>query len=569
MPNRVAISTLNARTIDIINTIRANASSDYQASVPVVTQEQDIPKVGEIICGYPAFANQFISTLVNRIASVLVKSATFNNMYADLKKGYLAYGEVIEEVFVELCKVREFSAEKGVSRELKRSLPDVRTAFHAMNWRVQYPITIQIQDLQTAFLSADGVNNLIEKIVNSVYVSAEYDEFLLFKYLMIKAITHGKMFAASAGDTITASAKAFRAMSNKLTFINTKYNAAGVHTDTRREDQQIFMDSDYNAEFDVDVLASAFNMDKATFNGKLRLIDDWTTFDNERFAQLFESTTYVEPVTDDELALMGKVKAVLVDSEWFQIYDNLATFDETKVSSGLYWNYFYTVWKTVSSSPFSNAIVFVEDEDEIVEPDEITVEVTDKNTSEIATVLTLTPDFEGAGFASTNYNFEQTGSAVTEGVAIHKYGAVIYPANANAVDIVFTINGIAYKATSVASTLDVGDTVTFTRTDFIENTLDDLDIAGVTLTPTFDEDTLTYTGAGSDGATTFEITPADMTAVVTAKLGDTALELTKGTASYTGNVTLAEGANTFTVTVTGFVSGATVTNTYTVTITAT
>lgn len=568
MPTRVAISNLNARTVDVINTIRANASAEYQSNVPEITQTQDIPKVGEIICGYPAFANYFISTLVNRIALVLVKSATFNNMYADLKKGYLNYGEVVEEVFVELCKVREFSAEKGVARELKRSLPEVKTAFHAMNWRVQYPITIQIQDLQTAFLSADGVTNLIEKIINSVYVASEYDEFLLFKYLMIKAITHGKMYAVSAGETNKDTAKAFRAVSNKLTFINTKYNAAGVHTDTNRDNQHIFMSADYNAEFDVDVLASAFNMDKATFIGKLRLIDDWTTFDNDRFVELFENTTAIERVTDDELALMSKVKAVLVDSEWFQIYDNLATFDETKVSSGLYWNYFYTVWKTVSSSPFSNAVVFVDDYDEIVNPDTVTVEVTDKNTSEIATILTLTPDFEGTGFNNTNVNFVQTGDAVSEGVAIHKYGAVIYPANANAVDIDFSINGVVYSASNVASTLDVGDTVTFTRVDFIDNLLEDVDITGMTLTPTFDGDVTAYTTSGDDGSTAIEITPVDIKATITAKLGTTDIELTKGSTSYTGNANFAVGANTLTITSTGFVNGATATKTYTVTVTA-
>ena len=93
MAKRVALSTLNASTIDIINTIRANASYDYQSSVPEIETAHDIPKVGEIITGTPAFANQFINALVNRIALVRVKSATFNNPYAILKKGYLEFGE--------------------------------------------------------------------------------------------------------------------------------------------------------------------------------------------------------------------------------------------------------------------------------------------------------------------------------------------------------------------------------------------------------------------------------------------------------------------------------------------
>ena len=124
MAKKVAVTNLNARTIDILNTIRANLSASYQSQVPEVTKDIDIPKVGEVLYGYPALANQFLSELVNRIALVRVKSATFNNAYAELKKGYLEFGETVEEVFVNICKAREFSAEKAESRELKRSLPE-------------------------------------------------------------------------------------------------------------------------------------------------------------------------------------------------------------------------------------------------------------------------------------------------------------------------------------------------------------------------------------------------------------------------------------------------------------
>ena len=181
MPKRIAVSTLNASTIDILNTIRANATYDYQQLVPEVETEHDIPRVGEVLYGYPAMANQFINALVNRIALVRVKSATFNNMYAELKKGYLQFGETVEEVFVEIAKAREFSAEKAPARELKRTIPDVRTAFHVMNWRVQYPVTIEDEDLHMAFLSINGVQDLIAKIVDAVYTAAEYDEYLLKK----------------------------------------------------------------------------------------------------------------------------------------------------------------------------------------------------------------------------------------------------------------------------------------------------------------------------------------------------------------------------------------------------
>ena len=44
MPRRIANSTLNASTIDILNVIRTNASLEYQSLVPTVEQATDIPK---------------------------------------------------------------------------------------------------------------------------------------------------------------------------------------------------------------------------------------------------------------------------------------------------------------------------------------------------------------------------------------------------------------------------------------------------------------------------------------------------------------------------------------------
>lgn len=469
MAKRIAISTLNASTVDIINTIRANASYEYQSLVPQITSEHDIPAVGEVLYGYPALANQFINALINRIALVKVKSATFNNAYAQLKKGYLEFGETVEEVFVNIAKAREFSAEKAEGREFKRSLPDVRSAFHAMNWRVQYPVTIQDEDLRMAFQSASGVQDLIAKVVDSVYTAAEYDEFLLFKYLMIKAITKGAMFPVSIGDgsDLKDAAVAFRATSNNLTFIKTQYNASGVHTNTDKASQIIFMDSTFNAQFDVNVLASAFNMEKADFMGRLHLIDDWTTFDNDRFSIIMDNSDMIEEVTDAELAIMANVKAVLVDEEWFQVYDNQNKFTEKYVASGEYWNYFYNVWKTVSSSPFSNAVVFVTSNATITAPANLTFKVANISGDANASVVTLEPTGDAALVGKDGYKFVQTSTDIENGVAVHPYGAYIIPVATTPIEVTFTATllGETYKAASAVGVADlaVGDTITLAK----------------------------------------------------------------------------------------------------------
>lgn len=466
MAKKLANSVLQASTIDILNVIRANASAEYQDLVPEVTKASEVSKVGDVFMGYPAMANQFLAALMNRIALVRIKSATFNNPYARLKKGYLEFGETVEEIFVGIANVREFSVEKAAEREFKRSMPDVRSAFHIMNWRVQYPITIQDKDLYQAFTSMDGVQNLIATIVQQVYTAAEYDEFLLFKYLIIKNVAKGtfKPLSIGNGSDMKDAAKQFRATSNQLTFMSKDYNAAGVLNNTPRERQVIFMDSQYNAAYDVDVLAAAFNMDKATFMGSLYLIDDFTTFDNERFETIRANSDMIDEITPEELALMADVKAVMVDEDWFQVYDNNVQFTEKYVASGLYWNYFYNTWKTVSTSPFANAVVFATDSAIKDLPANYVMAVAEKSESNGAVVLSFDTNLSNQMLYGSNFSFVQTKEATQAGIAIHKYGAVMIPASAvsTAIKLQINVDGTIYESeTTITGTTDVGDTVKF------------------------------------------------------------------------------------------------------------
>ena len=467
MAHRIAANTLNASTIDILNVIRDNASLAYQNSVPEVTQATDIPRVGEVLYGTPAFANEFINALINRIAIVRVKSATFNNPYERLKKGFLDYGETVEEIFVGITKAFEFSQEKAESRELKQYKPNVKSAFHAMNWKVLYPVSVSMEQLKTAFLNEQGVTDLIAKIVDAIYTAANYDEFLLFKYLIIKSVTSGKLKPIGVnGASMNNYAVAFRGKSNLLPFMSQEYNEAGVLNTTPKDRQVIFMDAQFNAEFDVNVLSAAFHMEKADFMGSLFLVDSFATFDNDRFDIIRENSDGLEEVTAAELALMGNVKALLMDEDWFQVYDNLAQFTEKFIASGLRWNYFYHTWKTISVSPFANAIVFVDNTASIDNPATIAYTVESVDQTDYAKVITLIPTNVDT-LANTNMLFVQTEDITELGIAVQPYGAIFVPAgaldSATAVEVTGKLGSDTYTSTQNLKTIAVGATVTMTK----------------------------------------------------------------------------------------------------------
>lgn len=426
-PKKVALSSLNGRTVDILNAIRNNASERYRDTVPVADNVEAIVKVGDSLRGAPALQNEFISALMNRIGLVHITSATFYNYFAPFKKGVLEFGESIEEIFVGIAKVRDFSPEKAAKREFQRNLPDVRSAFHMVNWDVQYPITIQNAELEKAFLSANGVTDMIARIVSGLSRAAEYHEWALFKYLLMKGVANGKMTPMAVGNDPRDLSVASRTASVKLAHISSANNVEGVLTSTPVENQVIVIDAKTNAELDVNVLADAFNISRADIAGQLVVIDSWTEFPESEFDELRETTDSLERFSDEELAILAGVKMVVIDREWFQVYDSLTKLNETFVGSGDYWNYWLRKRAVYSTSPFSNAIAFVGETLDLSAPETLTFTVDSVSRSETSTVLT----FEAAAEANLTlggFQFIQTPELSNAGVGVQRYGALLIPA---------------------------------------------------------------------------------------------------------------------------------------------
>ena len=342
MPTKPQINSLKGNGIDILNAIRANASSTYQERIPVATQE-NIREIGNAMLEYQAIANEFLSALVNRIGRVLITSKSFTNPLAKFKKGMLEYGETVEEVFVEIAKAQQYDPEKAEKEFMKREIPDVDAVFHRLNLKNFYKVTVSNEQLRQAFLNETGITDLVGRIIDSLYEGAEYDEYITMKQLISDAAKNGQFYPihvpAPTKETASDIVTEIKAMSNALEFRSSEYNSMGVLTLSKKPNQILLMDAKFDAVVDVNVLASAFNMEKAEFMGQRVLLDN--------FADL------------------TGVVAALVDEDWFMVFDNWFGFTENYNGQGLYWNYFYHIWKTFSTSPFANAVLFTSEDVEV------------------------------------------------------------------------------------------------------------------------------------------------------------------------------------------------------------
>lgn len=363
MPTTPQKMNLNATSVQVLNTIRANATAQYQYVVPLAENNTNsIRAIGNVLSDYPLMMNEFVSALVNRIALVLVKSRLYQNPWAVFKRGILEMGETVEEVFVNLCDPENYDVEKSEQEVFKRVQSDIKSAFHILNYKKMYKKTINKAQLRQAFLSIEGVTDLITKMIESMYTSASYDEFLVMKYLLAVTMLNGNIHTEQILDTTEENMKknvsTIKGVANNLTFMSKDKSIANVTTHTPIEEQYVILTSEFDAIMDVTVLAAAFNMDKAEFLGHRMLVDSFAELDVERLDVLLKDEPGYHSFTESELASLKDVSAVIVGEGFFQIYDNLIEFADIRNPQGLYWNYFLHIWKILSVSPFAQAVCF-------------------------------------------------------------------------------------------------------------------------------------------------------------------------------------------------------------------
>ena len=334
--------------------------------IDIVDDTRSLHNIGDFIMSYQPYMNAFLDALVNRIGMVIVTSKTWDNPWAVFKRGMMDMGETVEEIFVNIADVHSYDPDLAETNVFKREKPDVRAAFHSMNWQKFYKVTISNDQLRQAFLSWQGITDLIAKIVDSLYTSMNLDEYLAMKYMMCRALVNGEVYPVETEPIVGAGANPqdsvtkFREYTNNLLFLKSDYNMAGVRNATPIDKQVIIVPNAAEAVIGVDVLANAFNLSQVEYLGRRIPIDSFTFSpeDEARLAEIFANDDTYEPIAGADLEALQNVTALKVDEDWWMVFDLYQNMTQQYNGEGLYWNYWLHTWKILSVSPFANAVVF-------------------------------------------------------------------------------------------------------------------------------------------------------------------------------------------------------------------
>lgn len=323
---------------NILNAVRSTMSLEYQNAIPAATSG-NLQQVYTDIMDMKQARNALVPALVDRIGLQSVDSASWRNPLARYKKDPMRYGSSHEETFVNMCQARDFNPRDSYENAFALYQSYIMSAYHSVNVRLQFPVTVTFDNLRQSFLTEYGIRDMMSAKVQSAVTGANWNEYLAMRGLidtgydakMLPAVTVADV---TDQDTANALLAAIKSAVGEFSFPKPENNVAGATSFSKPENLVWITTPSVNGHISVQALAYAFNMDRADVEVQTVLVDK---FEND--------------------AIVG----VLADIRFFNVREQLREFSDQYLATSLNWNYFYNLWEMVSPSPFYPIRVFTTD----------------------------------------------------------------------------------------------------------------------------------------------------------------------------------------------------------------
>lgn len=341
-----------------LNAIRETSVQDntvYARYVPEILPDTDIGSFSASIIADQTVANEFMSRLIKRIVYTQIETKVFRNKLKMLEGDRIPLGAIGQEIYINPAKGRMFNVDDFAGL-LAKYEADIKVQYPAVNTDIQYPVTITREKLRNAFTSWSNLNDFISGISNSLYNGAYIDEYKFTKNLVGNAYrTNSIQMQTVSALSSEANRKAFvKALRNAyLDFQepsarNNAWSKVGgygkeIITWSNPEDIVLLIRNDVLTEIDVEVLASAFNMDKTNFMGRVIAVDNFDKYD-ENGNKTFDASA---------------VLALVADKSWFRIKEQDMAMDEFYNANNRTWQMYLNVVKMYNFSLFANAKLIV------------------------------------------------------------------------------------------------------------------------------------------------------------------------------------------------------------------
>lgn len=337
-----------------------NEDPILRAEIDLPVQGEDIKPIGKLIVENQRYKNAFLN-VVNVIGLTVINDRRWRSPWDEFtEKGTMELGQTIRELYVDIANVYDYNTYKNdVDHFLENVIPNVYEYLHELNYEKFYKTSTSDEEIAMAFSERGGLLRLIDKIVASLYEGYEYDKYIVEKYLLCRRILDGTLAVHTlTGQTARAKVAEMKSVSDKMTFRKPNYNPAGVRSFSSFENQFFILDTDFDGEMSVDVLATSYFRNDAMLRSNLAVTDGFDDHDDARLLEVLGSA--YTPFTSTEKASLATIPAVIIDRDFFQVYNYYYDARATEFFNPetLRKNLWLHTKKVISSSPFAPAVVF-------------------------------------------------------------------------------------------------------------------------------------------------------------------------------------------------------------------
>ena len=447
--DKVIVTRDNASLLSYI----INQDPILTANIDLPVQGQDIAPIGKLIVSDQRYKNAFLN-VVNVIGLTVIQDKRWRSPWDEFtEKGTMNLGQTVRELFVDIANVYDYNSYKSdVDHFLDNVVPNVYEYMHEINYEKFYKTTTSDEEIAMAFATEGGLFNLINNIVASLYEGYEYDKYIVEKYLLCKRILDGTVAVHKlTADTIRGKVAEMKSISDKMTFRKPNYNPAGVRSFSSFENQFFILDTAFDGNMSVEVLATSYFRNDAMLKSNMAVVDGWNDHDTTRLSELLGSQ--YEAFSGDDLTALATIPAVIIDRDFFQVYnyyyDNRAT--EFFNPETLRTNHWLHTKKVISSSPFAPAVVFT-----TLTPAVSSVTVSPSTaTVNVGNSILLSATVATTGFANKAVTWSVDSSAKADGVSIDVSGKLNIPATASVESITVTAKSVFDTTKSGTATITV------------------------------------------------------------------------------------------------------------------
>ncbi len=351
---------------EILNTFTSSvqASTQWKAAVPLLTENDNAASVFAVIANNPGLANEFYAGLTTLVVPALIQDRVYNNHFNILKTGSLD-GRTQESVSVDTKNPMVFDPNAGASVAYGDYTPEYIIQFHPLNIKLTYPASVN----RAAFLGsleAGDIVPFVTGILDQVVTKANYAEEQIFKQVIDQKAWLGQIAYVKGGaDTIEESIAEINSVGMKMNFRRTDFNLLGAPTSTDPEDLVLIASADFVAAMNVNqlhVLAKTFNIDESLVMGRIVTVDDFGALDTEMLTEIFgqngaNDANYIE-FTAAQKALLNGIEALLCDRRYIFYKEAYTEMAEQNNGASLKRNYFYHRFLYMGTEDAKNAALF-------------------------------------------------------------------------------------------------------------------------------------------------------------------------------------------------------------------